>query len=484
MAVAIAALLVFLGTLACAGSATVTTSIATATPTPAPTAIETEPPATPTVAGRTPRPTPRPTVELGTTPIRTPGPVILVPTPTPTRTPRATPTATPIPTPTPTPPPEPTRTAVSLPTQAATPTPAATATPGGTPTPIPTPTPTPTPSLPPGKSLTINGTLVEPGEKTLTMAGGTVILSLAPRVDGTYTLDAYVSLIAHPGLTGSPVGWGGVDSQDGNLASLRMNADRFVALTMISPTPTPRPVVTVGGTISFAATWRSDNVYLVTSDVEVQTGVILTIEPGTLVKFDGAKLQIAGTLRAPGTSENPVTFTSDSSWEGIALLDSSVNSSISFGVIEKATGTALDINGGTLTLTNSTIRLSSQGIWVRSSRTTITGNDIYSNDTGLITGTTYNLDLRQNTIRNNDVGIRVVGPGGNLLFNGNNFMTNALHNILVVGSGDRSVNAAGNWWGTADRDAIERSIYHKNDDEFLSTVVFEPFAVELVAAAP
>mgnify|MGYP002822072853 CR=1 FL=1 len=482
MAVAIAALLVFLGTLACAGSATVTTSIATATPTPAPTAIETEPPATPTVAGRTPRPTPRPTVELGTTPIRTPGPVILVPTPTPTRTPRATPTATPIPTPTPTPPPEPTRTAVSLPTQAATPTPAATATPGGTPTPIPTPTPTP--SLPPGKSLTINGTLVEPGEKTLTMAGGTVILSLAPRVDGTYTLDAYVSLIAHPGLTGSPVGWGGVDSQDGNLASLRMNADRFVALTMISPTPTPRPVVTVGGTISFAATWRSDNVYLVTSDVEVQTGVILTIEPGTLVKFDGAKLQIAGTLRAPGTSENPVTFTSDSSWEGIALLDSSVNSSISFGVIEKATGTALDINGGTLTLTNSTIRLSSQGIWVRSSRTTITGNDIYSNDTGLITGTTYNLDLRQNTIRNNDVGIRVVGPGGNLLFNGNNFMTNALHNILVVGSGDRSVNAAGNWWGTADRDAIERSIYHKNDDEFLSTVVFEPFAVELVAAAP
>lgn len=65
----------------------------------------------------------------------------------------------------------------------------------------------------------------------------------------------------------------------------------------------------VGGTIEGDITWTNDKTYKVTSNVGVAPGSILTIQPGTSVKFAGDySLNIGGTLVALGTQEQPIHF--------------------------------------------------------------------------------------------------------------------------------------------------------------------------------
>ena len=83
-----------------------------------------------------------------------------------------------------------------------------------------------------------------------------------------------------------------------------------------------------------------------------------------------------------------------------------------------------------------------------------------------------------NTIRNNVVGISVVGPLGSLTFNGNNIMNNVDANLKVTGMGDSVVAASNNWWGTADLELVEGTIRHKFDGASLALAVYEPIAAE------
>lgn len=87
---------------------------------------------------------------------------------------------------------------------------------------------------------------------------------------------------------------------------------------------TDKETKTVGGLITENTTWASEYIYLVTSNVGIEQGVILTIQPGTRVEFNSAcYLKVMGMLKAIGTPENPIIFTSSSSplipyqWNGI-----------------------------------------------------------------------------------------------------------------------------------------------------------------------
>lgn len=69
----------------------------------------------------------------------------------------------------------------------------------------------------------------------------------------------------------------------------------------------------VGGIISNNTTWDVlSSPYIVTSNVLINSGVILTIEEGVTVKFNiGKTLQNKGTIIARGTSSNRIIFTSN-----------------------------------------------------------------------------------------------------------------------------------------------------------------------------
>ncbi|GIW91484.1 MAG: hypothetical protein KatS3mg109_1916 [Pirellulaceae bacterium] len=214
--------------------------------------VQQSPDNTPT-ATSTPTPTPGATFTLTRTPT---GTLTATPTPTATPTHTATPTATVTPTPTYTP--TPASTAVATPTKTATPTatPTHTATPTATPSNTPTPTATYTPT---------------------------------PTPTPTYTPTATATPLNSP--TPEP-----------------------------SPTATPTtgarlPVVNVPATISTDTTWTAGNVYLVSGQTTVNAGVTLTIQPGAVIKFQSSdstkgKLTVNGILRAQGTAEGRIVFTS------------------------------------------------------------------------------------------------------------------------------------------------------------------------------
>jgi hypothetical protein len=108
----------------------------------------------------------------------------------------------------------------------------------------------------------------------------------------------------------------------------------------------------VGGAIAANTTWGAAGTpFVVTSDVLVQTGVTLTIEPGVCVKFQAQRgLRIDGELIAQGTDSDPICFTTGvlppnfGDWAGVLFTDTAVDAVfdgggnyVSGSIIEHAT---------------------------------------------------------------------------------------------------------------------------------------------------
>ena len=178
-------------------------------------------------------------------------------------------------------------------------------------------------------------------------------------------------------------------------------------------------VETISSDITTSTTWNSGHLYLVSGNIEVATGDILTIEPGTIVKFNTetpSSLTVNGTLVSEGdegdsdTSLGKIFFTSSKDdsllgldtngdgnatsptagdWGGITI-GSGGNASFDYAIIRYAgaTGTSeaeVYNDGGTVTLEHSgVIHGTTYGIKNTSGTTTISeDSEIGFNDYGL-----------------------------------------------------------------------------------------------------
>jgi subtilisin family serine protease len=93
--------------------------------------------------------------------------------------------------------------------------------------------------------------------------------------------------------------------------SLTINGAGGINLTLPFTITTESSTVQIGGFITSDTTWTNDRIYEIVSNVQVNQGITLTIQPGTQVRFRAGKmLQIAGTLIADGQPDNPIVFTS------------------------------------------------------------------------------------------------------------------------------------------------------------------------------
>ncbi len=143
----------------------------------------------------------------------------------------------------------------------------------------------------------------------------------------------------------------------------------------------------VGGLIDTNTTWTlAGSPYIAVSPVLVMAGVTLTIEPGVTVKFNSHKaLKIDGELHAVGTSDSPITFTSNitspqaGDWDYILFTDTSADavydingdyesgSIIKYAVIEYAGGASvtdnasLRLDAAAPSITYTTVRNSAVG---------------------------------------------------------------------------------------------------------------------------
>jgi subtilisin family serine protease len=115
---------------------------------------------------------------------------------------------------------------------------------------------------------------------------------------------------------------------------LNVTADGGYAVNIPLTIPTSLGITYVHGTLT-TQTWTNDRIYIVDNDAGVTAGHVLTIEAGTVVRFDGDySLSVAGTLIADGTEGQPIRFMSNQAsptagdWDQIKFLDSSVDATL------------------------------------------------------------------------------------------------------------------------------------------------------------
>jgi hypothetical protein len=115
----------------------------------------------------------------------------------------------------------------------------------------------------------------------------------------------------------------------------------------------------VSGTITQDTTWtQANSPYIFIGSVTVNSGVTLTIEPGTTVDLASYSLMIGGTLNAAGTMDNKIIFQTSYSFYSVRVqfLSTSTSWSPSSG-----TGCIVDnaiFNSVTITVSNSSPKIS------------------------------------------------------------------------------------------------------------------------------
>ena len=233
----------------------------------------------------------------------------------------------------------------------------------------------------------------------------------------------------------------------------------------------------VAGFVDTDTTWSPSfcDPYIVTGNLVVNSGVSLTIQAGTTVKFDSLKALLAqGTLVATGTATTPVTFTSNSAnptpgdWGYIHFADPSTDATFDGGgnytggsiiqhaIIEYAGGVgpeygAIDIDKSSPFIDHNTIRYngthgirvfgraspvisnnnildnsaiqSGGGIiivhnrWFTTDATTITGNTISGNSAARQGGGIFVFDAYYGNISNNTITCNSAFAGGGIYLN-------------------------------------------------------------------
>ena len=73
------------------------------------------------------------------------------------------------------------------------------------------------------------------------VGNGTIILSQAPDADGNYARNTELSLVADTGGLASVIVWSGVDTEEGNAATVKMFGPRDISILIVPPRPTPTP---------------------------------------------------------------------------------------------------------------------------------------------------------------------------------------------------------------------------------------------------
>jgi subtilisin family serine protease len=315
-----------------------------------------------------------------------------------------------------------------------------------------------------------------------------------------------------------------------------------VAFTVTTAIPTRR----VSGDISSDRTWIADWTYRVTDNVIVEPGVVLTIEPGTVVKFDSGKaLVVRGTLIADGSADQPIQFTSASNLPGPGdwgdryafspvggivftsesepakfYLNGSYQSGsiVRYAVIEYSQG-GIQLGSAAPFIDHNLLQNNDDtviGCGACSSQLLISHNRILNNDAprvlNLVNG---QAEVRQNLIADNAGAVRVVsgheiisntithnegtwchsargaicveGSDNPPEFRGNNVYGNLSPYDISMETGPAAggdITASDNYWGTLDQAAIQARIYDYNQNPTAGLFLFSPFLTTPEPTAP
>jgi fibronectin type 3 domain-containing protein len=277
-------------------------------------------------------------------------------------------------------------------------------------------------------TITYNNAPSAPSSLSATSVGSDVVLSWA---DNSLNEDVFqiersidninFSQIATTTLNfASTTSWTDIGAGSGSYY-YRVRAKNVIGNSSYSNTaqyniPTGPDTVYVSGTISSDTAWTPNHVYVITSNLTINSGVTLTVQAGVVAKFDPSNfplLTVAGTINAQGTSTGTIYFTSlyddtvpagygDTNGDGSATTPAAGNwdsiqinsgGSATFNHTMVSYGgkygggrsyANLYLNGGSLTVGDSEIATSTDyGIYQSSGTLNVTGSDIHGSSLGV-----------------------------------------------------------------------------------------------------
>ncbi len=234
----------------------------------------------------------------------------------------------------------------------------------------------------------------------------------------------------------------------------------------------------VSGIITTNTTWtKTNSPFALTGNVLINNS-ILTIEAGTTVNLNGYFIEVNGTLVAKGTGTNPINFNNGYQAQK--------------GIIFDPTSSNWNENSNTGSIIDNAV-FDSVGIFVKGAEPKINSNLFYNS--GNYTTAPYAIAVLGPSsnpamvISNNTFGsgytlsaIDISQPPTPIIV-GNNFVGKSAYNInLWYYTPD--VNAANNWWGTTDPQAINKTINDFYDNFQFGKVNFVPFLTKPNPTAP
>ncbi|MFC1746040.1 fibronectin type III domain-containing protein [Candidatus Riflebacteria bacterium] len=190
-------------------------------------------------------------------------------------------------------------------------------------------------------------------------------------------------------------------------------------------TNTASKVVT--GPLNANVTWKaSKNPYILSGDILVDIGKVLSILPGTVVKAkttsiynnalgnkDKVEIIIRGAMNARGTASSTIQFTSDAAiprredWWGLRFLGATDSLNAMDNCVINFGNTAIFSDASTLSFTNNKIGYCTFGVDTgRSPMIAITGNEIINCDFGIHS---FNSVVKNNLIQASKFGLVTYG---------------------------------------------------------------------------
>lgn len=141
---------------------------------------------------------------------------------------------------------------------------------------------------------------------------------------------------------------------------------------------------------------------------------------------------------------------------------------------------AVDTGNSNSQIQSNTIKGNSQGLGLSfNGGSSIVSNNLVSNFKVGLSGNCRNIQIINNTITNNAFGFEPLTVGGS--FSYNNILDNYQYNVFPSLA---NMDAAYNWWGTTDSDAINQTIAHYGLNQYapnsvpLGIVAFTPYLNE------
>lgn len=235
-------------------------------------------------------------------------------------------------------------------------------------------------------------------------------------------------------------------------------------------------------------TWRGE--VRIRGSVVVPRGVTLTIEPGTVVRFekidvdgDGigdSELYVEGNLVAEGAPGRPIVFTSagknPSARDWKYLFVNLSRKTILTRCVSEYAFSGVQIHFSRATVTHCLFRRNVDGFRFSTAEGTFSRNRMTEN----VYGVRYeernsNAVLSGNDITGNKVGIFcVMESTGKVAVRGNRIHGNTEYDFKLGNRQKADVPVPGNWWGTADPGAIRARIFDRGTEAELGRVLFEP----------